>query len=336
MLNHLNVPPLGEITIHQALTYSNDSVIINRFTGALVVYSVSFPPFLVFGIVVSALLMVRWKKMVPIKRALFALVVLISLLQLVSIIGGIMYSVCLLATNDKYCMDPFAMIQYVCGNATIILCAYCFMVITRIFYKVYFDKSQWWMRGRRREEEIISPSVQQQQQQHIDGGGAPNQGAQLLIATNNNNNPLVNHGSGGGGGGSGGSGNDEKEGGQEKTLQTTTTTTPTTTTTTLTTTTTTTNWVSVETAKRNQRFGSFVKYSAFTCAIVLGIVAPLHLITIAITSLTSLMPGVSQEKAKSIGFTRYYVGKCELWMLLKKNTYTYQLIVTIMMMICDV
>ncbi|EFC37111.1 predicted protein [Naegleria gruberi] len=209
-------------TIHQALTYSNDSKIINRFTGALVVYSITLPPFLVLGFVVAILLIIRWRTMVFIKRCLYGLVVLMSCLQILSITSGIMYSVCVLIGNQKECMDPFAAIQYSCGNLTVILCVFCFLTITRILYKVYFDKSQWWMRVVENQQESLGKTVPK------------------------------------------------------------------------------------KIAIRNQRFGKFVKWTAIISAIGLLIIAPLHIATIMITSLTSLMPGVKAATASSIGYNRYY------------------------------
>jgi len=206
--------------VHQALSYSNSSAIIARFTGALITYSVSFPPFLVLGLVVAAFLIVQWKNMVRVKRVFYVFVIFICLLQLLSTTGGILYSTCVLAGNIKACMDTFAMIQYASAMLTVILCYYCFLLITRVLYKVYFDKSQWWMRG-------------------------------------------------------------SELGDTEKT-------------------------VSVKTAARNQKYAKFVKWSVIVTLVIMSIVAPLHIIAIIITSLTSLMP-ISETLAHSIGSTRNYI-----------------------------
>jgi len=65
--------------------------------------------------------------------------------------------------------------------------------------------------------------------------------------------------------------------------------------------------ISKSTVKRNQRWAIFVKYSSIVLLVILGIVGSLHLITIAVTSLTPWMPNVTLVYAKKITSIRDYV-----------------------------
>ena len=97
--------------LHQALSYSNSTAVRSKFTGALITYSITLPLFIVLAIWFVILLVAQRKKMVPNKRLLYGMIICMSLLQIISATGGIMYSVCILISENA-CMDTFAMIQY--------------------------------------------------------------------------------------------------------------------------------------------------------------------------------------------------------------------------------
>ncbi|KAL9657324.1 hypothetical protein ABK040_011544 [Willaertia magna] len=129
------------------ITNSTSTSMQSISTVMISLYAAGAIAFSMLALFITSLLLRKWSELVRPKKIFYGLIIVKCIYQVYSHVIGIISMVLSL-----YKISPASGITNLFNSTGIIfggyLCIYCFTIITRMLYVVYFNRKQWWMRTR--------------------------------------------------------------------------------------------------------------------------------------------------------------------------------------------